>query len=207
MPFGIDFVTYSNEDIGFIAAFAAGSDVYQYPLPYPSSMNIWRETMMLFAMEFLFIAPMHLTTGLAIEGISVYLSMLGDDFGVNWGGVGADAEDETLKAQFAGPMWFGRALTTIVATAAVEGSQRRQDTTQNIMYYPPEPLDLVTPLYVNYTNQSATVTLATNASVLDDDSNPTDLTAVRVWFLKRDYTPMEQAFLSRLPTRFQQLDS
>lgn len=207
LPFGIDFVTYSNEDLGFIAAFAAGSDVYQFPLPYPSSMNLWEESMILFCMESFFHTVARSIGTLTPAGITQHLSMLGDDFGVNWDGLLNDAEDETFKAQFAGPDYFGEDWVNLLASANTQSMNLRMGANVTCKYFPPEPLDLVTPLYVNWTNASATFTLATANSVLDDDANATEETAVRVWFLIREYTQAEKAWLNRLPTRFQQLDS
>lgn len=207
LPFGIDFVTYSNEDLGRTAAYSAGNDVQQVPMPYPSSMNLWEETFILFAIEFIHHNNDQAKTSLIFAGETVHLSMLGDDFGDNWASVLVDAEDETWKAQFAGPFYVGELWRSLTATASVEGIQRRQDVNQSVLYYPPEPLDLVTPLYINYTNASTNHTLATNVVSQDDDANFTEQVTVRAWFLKRDYTPQEKAFLNRLPTRFQQLDS
>jgi len=207
LPFGIDFVTYSNEDLGFITPYSGGVDVFQFPLPYPSSMNLWEESLILFCMESIFHAQSRSQAALTVTGMIQHLSMLGDDFGPNWEGALADAEDETFKAQFAGPDYFGQVSQNLLATANISVTELKQDINQNIKYYPPEPLDLVTPLYINWTNASGNFTLATGASTHDDDAAPNDSVAIRVWFLKRDYTPMEKAFLQRLPTRFQQLDS
>jgi len=208
LPFGIDFVTYSNEDIGFDGTpFAAGTDVFQFALPYPSSMNLWRESLILFAMETIYHSQSRPQATLTTTGMIQHLSMLGDDFGANWEGVLLDAEDETFKAQFAGPDYVGVKEYSLLATANIVAVPQTADRIQNIKYYPPEPLDLVTPLYVNWTNAGANLTLATGAASHDDDADPTEQMAVRVWFLKRDYTAAEKAFLNRLPTRFQQLDS
>lgn len=207
LPFGIDFVTYSNEDVGYTAAYAAGTDVYQFPLPYPSSMNLWEETLMLFAMEFIHQTAQFSRGSLVTRGLMVHLSMLADDFGPNWGGILADAEDEAFKSMFAGPFYFGEKGIYLTDSDNAATIYYRADKGINVLYYPPEPLDLVTPLYVNLTNSGGTVTLATLGSVLDDDMNITEEVAFRVWFIKRDYTAMEKAFLNRLPTRFQQLDS
>lgn len=207
LPFGIDFVTYSNEDLGFIAAYAAGLDVFQFPLPYPSSMNLWRESMILFAMETIAHGLARPRASLSTLGIIQHLSMLGDDFGANWEGILVDAEDETFKAQFAGPDYAGEAKMNLLATANTQSTLILADNQQNIKYFPPEPLDLVTPLYINWTNASASFTLATAASTNTDAADITERMAIRAWFIKRDYTAAEKAFLNRLPTRFQQLDS
>lgn len=207
LPFGIDFVTYSNEDLGFTAAYAAGTDVFQFPLPYPSSMNLWEESMILFCMETIAHGLSRPRASLSTLGIIQHLSMLGDDFGGNWEGILVDAEDETFKAQFAGPDYAGEVGVNLLATANTQSLAVPGDVQQNIKYYPPEPLDLVTPLYINWTNQSASFTLATVATTNTDAADITERMAIRAWFLKRDYTSMEKAFLQRLPTRFQQLDS
>lgn len=207
LPFGIDFVTYSNEDLNFITAYAAGDDVRQFPLPYPSSMNLWQESLVMFCMESIYHNVMRSSAGLVMEGIMQHLSMLADDFGVNWAGILADAEDETFKAQFAGPDYTGELELNLLAAANIVAVGLKADRNQNIKYFPPEPLDLVTPLFCNWTNSSANFTLATGQSTQDDDADFTEKMAIRLWFLIRDWTPMEKAFLNRLPTRFQQLDS
>ncbi len=208
LPFGIDFVVYSNEDLGRTAAFAAGLDTFNLALPYPSSMNLWEETMMLFCIEFCrhsntLLAPRLTEAG----GEIIHLSMLDDDFGANWGGILLDAEDETLKAKFAGPMYYGERTRVMVTTAQTDGGYAPFDHLQICKYFPPEPLDLVTPLFINWTNAMGTYVLVTNAVVLDDDADITETIFARVWFIKRDYSRLELAFLQRLPTRFQQLDS
>lgn len=208
LPLGVDFVTYSNEDIGHTVAYAAGSDNYQFALPYPSSMNLWEETMMVFAIDFIYSPQGAAHTALTSVGYKVNFSMLGDNFGANWGGGLADTEDETFKAQFDGPYYFGHKKMVLTGAArTVPSDMLTLPQTQCLRYFPPEPLDLVTPLYINLTNAGMTFTLGTGASVLDDDQDATELMAVRVWFLKRDYTQEEKRFMNRLPTRFQQLDS
>ncbi len=208
MPFGIDFVTYSNEDLGVTTAYSGGVDSFQIAMPYPSSMNLWEETMMVFAMEFIQHQSGFAKTGTAeLGGNTIHLSMLDDTFGGNWGGNMTDADDEAWKSKFAGPMYAGMVGANITATAAVEGVYRPFDTQVIAKYYPPEPLDLVTPLFITYTNTFNNITLATNATVQDDDADETENTTLRVWFLKRDYSRIELQFLQRLPTRFQQLDS
>jgi len=208
MPFGIDFVNYSNEDLGRVNSFAAGLDTFNLALPYPSSMNLWEETMMLFCIEFISQRGNLLGPALAqVGGEVVHLSMLDDDFGANWDGILVDGEDEAMKAKFAGPMYYGRRSQQLTATARTESFGGPLDNTEIAKYYPPEPLDLVTPLFINWTNAMGTYTLVTGAVVLDDDADTTEALMVRVWFIKRDYSRLELAFLQRLPTRFQQLDS
>jgi len=208
LPFGIDFVVYSNEDLGRTNAFAAGLDTFNLALPYPSSMNLWEETMMLFCLEIIsHRAPFQFTALTEVGGEIVHLSMLDDDFGANWGGVLVDAEDEAFKAKFAGPMYYGRRTQSLTSAARVETYGGPLDVYDNIKYFPPEPLDLVTPLFINWTNAMGTYTLISGQSVLDDDANITENMAIRAWFIKRDYSRLELAFLQRLPTRFQQLDS
>lgn len=208
LPFGIDFVVYSNEDLGRTNPFAAGTDTFNLALPYPSSMNLWEETMMLFCIEFIrHTGPRAVNAIVELGGEIVHLSMLDDDFGANWAGLLSDADDEAFKAKFAGPMYFGIAQANITATASVEGTERHFDIYYTAKYFPPEPLDLVTPLFINWTNAMANITLAENAITQDDDADITEEIATRVWFIKRDYSRLELAFLQRLPTRFQQLDS
>ncbi len=208
LPFGVDFVTYSNEDLGVEAAYAAGADVKRIALPYPSSMNLWRETMIVFAIEFIEHAQANPTNGVtALGGQVAHLSMLDKRFGDNWDGVLADAEDEAWKAQFAGPIWFGKHSALVTAVGNLPVIVPKLDANKTALYFPPVPLDIVTPLFIQLTNQAVNITLAEGSVTRDDDANPSERTTIRVWFIKRDFTSLELAFLQRLPTRFQQLDS
>lgn len=208
LPPDVDFVTYSNEDLGFTAAFAAGADVARFALPYPSSMNLWEETMIVHCIEFIKHdrnGPINGAT--LLGGLTAHLSMLDEQFGDNWGGDLTDTDDEAFKAQFAGPIYFGNNWVNVTAVASVEGSARPVDTNTTAQYFPPVPLNLITPLYVQLTNTMFNITLATNVVGIDDDANCSEQTALRVWFTPRPLSAMEQLWLQQLPTRFQQLDS
>lgn len=208
VPFGVDFVIFSNEDLGRVDAYAAGTDNFQLAMPYPSSLNLWEESLMVYAMEFhQHSSPFPKASLTFIGGEIVYLSMLDDTFLDNWGGQLGDNDDEAMKSKFAGPFYYGDHATNLTASAAVEGSHRTLDRREVAVYYPPEPLDLVTPLFITWSSAFSNFTLATNAVAQDDDANPTELIFIRVWFTVRPYSSTELEFLNRLPTRFQQLDS
>jgi len=206
MPLAVDFVVYSNEDIGFIANLVAGTnDVYAFALPYPATLDLFDETIVVHAIEFMSHIPANTREGVTVQGLVAHLSMLDREFGPSWFGLVSDAEDEAIKAQFAGPMYFGANQINITAVASVEGTQRNQDSTITAVYYPPVPLDLITPLFIQFTDQSVTITLATNVDV---EADFTDFEAVvlRVWFTRRNLTSAEKA-TRNMAIRFQRLDS
>jgi hypothetical protein len=131
--------------------------------------------------------------------------MLDKEFAATFQGDAVDAQDENLKAQFARNIFFGHKKMMITAVAAVEGGERDVDGVTDAIYFPPIPLDLVTPLYIQLVNQSFTVTLATNVMAASDFSLPETVQIV-VWFTKRKLTPGEKS-ARNMQIRFQRLDS
>lgn len=206
MPADIDFVNYSNEDIGFTLSLTAGTnDVFAFALPYPATLNLFDQTIVVWALEFIFHVPHNLFNSTTLTAMTVHLAMLDREFGVSWFGDLVDAEDEAWKAQFAGPMYVGRNKFNVTATAAAEGSERSGDGVQDVLYIPPIPLDLITPLFIQLTNASKSVTLATNV-VAEANMTQTEQFTIRVWFTKRNLTTAEQA-TRNMAIRFQRLDS
>lgn len=188
MPLGIDFYTLSNEDQGFTANLVAGTnDVHAFALPFPATLNLFTQTIIDWATDFIFHATLALSAGTAIQALMYHQAMLDQEFSVSWFGNLTDLDDEALKAQYCGPCFFGQHRTSIVATAAVEGSQRENDVVKNSRYTPPVPLRLVSPKYIQYTNQSQTITLATNV-VAEANFVNFEKVVVRQWFTRSNLT-------------------
>jgi len=206
IPRDVDFVLYSNEDIGFIATLTAGTnDVFAFALPYPATLDLFDETIMVHALEMgmqQFHGMIGSTGGAALVA---HLAMLDREFGASWFGNLSDADDEALKAQFAGPIVFGTRGINITAVASVEGTYRPTDQTTDAIYFPPVPLDLVTPLFIQFTGQNRVVTLATNATA-EADYTDFESVYVRVWFTRRGLTSEERQGRN-MSIRFQRLDS
>lgn len=206
MPEDIDFMVLSNEDINFIANLVAGTnDVHSFALPYPASVDLFDETITVYAIEFIKHDDNRTVGTTTAQCLQAYLSMLDQAFAVDWEGNADDDEDENLKAHFAGPIFFGHKQLNVTAVASVEGTERRNDRNVLAMYIPPIPLDLITPLYIQFVNMSGTVTLATNAVAA---ANYTAFEAVqlRVWFTTRKLTAAEKSARS-MQLRFQRIDS
>jgi hypothetical protein len=194
LPRGVRFVVYSNEDYGWTATLAAGvNDVINFALPYPASMDFFNESFILHAIEFLQCTDQLPTGSRAI--LQAYLSMLKVEFAATFRGAATDTEDEALKSKFAGPILFGQLSGNVQAAAAAEGGWRRYDNTYNAVYFPPTPegLDLVTPLYLDFVNQSGSAAVATNIWT-DGDNAGFELVMLRCWFTKRRLTQSERDF-------------
>jgi hypothetical protein len=202
---GLDFYVLSNEDIGFIANLVAGTnDVFSFALPYPSSIDLFDETIKVWAIEFIHNDP-HQANVATFHGLLAYMSMLDKEFAATFLGNGSDSEDENLKAHFAGNIYFGNNKMSVTATAAVEGMERHMDMMQQAIYFPPVPLDLVTPLYIQLVNMNVTVALATNVPTA---ANFTEFEKVmlRVWFTRRKLTSSEKSARA-MQINWQRLDS
>jgi len=206
MPLAADFVFYSNEDYGFNANLvAATNDVEAFALPYPATLDLFDETIVVHAMEFIQQTGAGPQAGTTTESLIVHLSMLDREFGASWFGTLSDADDEAMKAQFAGPMFFGQALLNVTGAASIEGTERHLDSFITAVYFPPVPLDLVTPLFIQFTNQARNITLLTNA-VAEGNYDNFENTGIRVWFTRRNLTSAEKA-TRNMAIRFQRLDS
>jgi len=206
LPFSVDFVVYSNEDIGMTAALAVGvNDVFAFAMPYPASMDLMTQSMVVWAMEFVVQKNSYDGGTGNVEALNAFLSMLDREFAATFIGVGVDAEDENIKAQFARNIYFGGNTAQEVATASVEGGTRVNDAQIDALYFPPVPLDLITPLYIQLVNQSSNETLATNVVAA---ANFTTFERVNIipWFTIRNLSPAELAFRN-VQLRFQRLDS
>lgn len=205
MPNAIDFVNYSNEDIGFNANLVAGvNDVEQFAVPYPATLDLFAQTISVHAIEFILHNDRKIRGGVTFFSYLVHLSMLDREFSVSWFGNLDDGNDEAWKAQFAGPMHVGTMGGAITASASVEGSHR-EISHQDVLYYPPVPLDLITPLFVQYTNQTATINTTTNA-VVEADFSAFERSTLRMWFVTRFLSAEERA-TRNTSIRFQRLDS
>lgn len=206
LPPDVDFYVLSNEDVGFETALTTGSnDVYQFAMPYPSSMEIDDETIIVHAIEFMLHAEHKAKGGGGVQNLLVYLSMLDIDFTATFRGGLGDTDDEAMKSKFAGPMFIGESHLNVTAVASVEGTQRFFDNVISALYYPPVPLDLLTPLYVDLVNSAVSVTLATNAAAAANFTD-VDKFTMKVWFTIRKLTKAEKDARS-VQLRFQRLDS
>lgn len=206
MPLDVDFVNYTNEDIGFNASLVAGTnDVISIALPYPATLDLFDETIVVHCIEHIIQQASILVAGTSASGLMAHYSYLDRQFGASWFGVLSDADDEAMKAQFAGPMYFGVKGFNVTATSSVEGNYRQMDSNVIAKYFPPVPLDLITPLFIQFTGQSNSVTLATNA-VAEASFTLFERVVTRVWFNRRNLTPSERQSRN-MSIRFQRLDS
>lgn len=202
----IDFYVLSNEDIGFLGSLVTGTnEIHNFALPYPATVDLSEETIVVYALEFLMDNETGDIQDLTKNALMAYLSFLDKDFVATFRGIGADAEDEALKSKFASHIVFGQIKTVLPATVSVEGASRSMDGTQQAIYYPPMPLDLLTPLFVDLLNISMANTLATNA-VASATFTFFERVRIIVWFTKRRLSSFEKsAKLSGV--RFARLDA
>jgi len=205
MPLDIDFVNYSNEDIGFTASLTTAASVHAFAIPFPASLDLFDETYIIHSLEALQVQGNGIRVGTTGHGLSLFLSMLDEEFSATFIGTLADTDDAEFKAQFAGPMYFGTSLLSIAGATSVEGNQRAMDTNVIAHYFPPIPIDCLTPCFAQFVKNSQAVTLATNA-VAVADYTIFEQVALRVWFTIRNLTAAEKSSRN-MSVRFQRLDS
>lgn len=196
-PKNIDFYVLSNEDIDFNANLVTGTnEVHEFALPYPSSIDLFNESLIVHAIDFI-LQDVPITSG-ASQQLFANLSMLDKSPEDDWDGSADDNNDEYLKAVFSRNITFGYVPTDVyeVSGDALVGIS------ENVQarYIPPQPLDLVTPLFVELVNQSITEAFAR--------ANFTDYEKVQmtVWFTTRRLSRAEKS-AREMQIRWQRLDS
>ncbi len=195
LPFGVLFATFSNEDMGLPATITTTATVMP-ALPYPATLERNEEVPVLFALDVIYVAPLGADNVVEFQGINVYFSML-RKFDAAWNGIGDDASDEDFKSYLDGPYYVGDNRLSITATASVEGVWRHADVVDCLRWFPPNPLDLLTPLFIHMITATRAITLATNAAATAIFDN-TEQLMFRMWYLVRQMTPREQMILSGL---------
>ena len=207
-PLDVDFYVLSNEDIGFEAILTHGAnDVYNFALPYPATVNLSEETIVIYALEFLWNDIVGDSISATQYALMVSLSFLDKDYAATFEGAAVDAEDEALKSKFASRMIIGEILNNYTATVNISAIEHTSDQTAQVIYFPPTPLDLATPLFVDFVNNTQTSTLGTgNRTKADFVAAKCEKVGIRVWFKKRRLTSTEKA-VRNSGMRFMRLDA
>jgi len=209
LPLDVDFYDLSNEDIGFTAVLAvAGVNTFSWALPYPAGINLFEETIRVYAIDYYSTQPASAEPN-AGSGMQIWHSMLDKSFATSWDGLRDDAEDENVKAHFSGPDYTGTMFPGGIPTAALDGTNGRPaENFQNLHWFPPtEFLDLVTPLFVQFVNQTFSYNTVTGAgTAIDMPVAFNEAFGVRVWFKPRRLTSAEISSRSN-QLRWQRLDS
>jgi len=195
LPFGVLFATFSNEDLGLPATIPATTAV-MVALPYPATLDRNDEVPVLFALDIGKHQFLGIEDTTEFQAISIFFSML-RKFDPAWDNIGDDASDEDMKSYLDGPFYVGEWMHNITATASVEGTERHGDVIQNLRWFPPNPLDLLTPLFILMTTLTKSITLATNAAAIQTFDDTEQIWA-RMWYLVRQMTQREQLILSGL---------
>lgn len=192
LPNDVDFVVYSNEDYGFVAALVDGTNnIFAFSMPYPSGMNLFTQTIEAYQIDYIYGAQIA-ADALIGRGLQVWMSMLDKEFAVDWSGIPTDAEDENIKAHFEGPMYYGNRVVTVPGTTEVTGYEVTVDSNISLRWYPPTPrLRLTTPLFIQMKGVSATVTLATRAIAITGDFALQETIPLRMFYKVVDLEPAE----------------
>jgi len=191
-PGNADFITFTNEQFGLNANLTAAANVLAFALPYPSSMDLASQSLILWSLEFLFITRAADDAQNTHPMLQAYVGVADRRFGATFGGDLTDVDDEAMKAQMEGPMNFGMQGNHSITTAAIDGV-RMNDRSTAAIFNPKFPLDLFFPLRVQLVNNANTWTLLTS------DGTPADFTSIdqvmlRMWYTTRQLSPQEMGF-------------
>lgn len=205
---GVQFVWYSNEDLGFTITLDATTATYSASYPFPSSVDLFDETITVEAIDYMFLddaVNMSAAATEAMESLGVFLSMLNVNFAAAFRGIAADTEDEALKSKFDGPWRFGK-MRSHLEVASQVGLALNYDNLDHVRYYSPArgDLRLVTPLFYDLFNQ--TLDTATTGITTVGDFVSSEKVANRLWFQKSKLTKSEKS-LRNSSIRFTMLHS
>jgi len=191
-----DWALFTNEQLGFLAALTAAAANRIIALPFPSGFNIELQTITTSKLSFDQHSPQPITK--KNQMLAVYLSMLNKKFKADFVRL-EDSEDEAMRAQFEGPMYFGhsRLANSFGATGEVAnlGSHGHAQIRAN---WNPEVRSVrqLTPFYVQFQNASTVGIAAPQASptVADYDLTEVEATTIREWFNVVPLTAAERGF-------------
>lgn len=191
-----DWAVFTNKQIGLLDPLTVAIANRLVALTFPSGFNIETQTITTHKIEFDQHDPQPISNN--SQMLAIYLSMLSekltDDF------VRLAAEDqEAMRAQFAGPMYFGDSgVVGSDSTAAGSVLSKRNGHPQIKANWNPEVRRVrqLTPFYVMFQNASmqAVSTIGGNMGVVDYAQNSIDATTIREWFNVVKLTRAERGF-------------
>lgn len=191
-----DWALFTNEQLGLLAALTAAAANRIIALPFPSGFNIEMQTITTHKLQFDQHSPQPITK--KNQMLAVYLSMLNKKFKDDFVRL-EDSEDEAMRAQFEGPMYFGHSIAThSVGAADVIGADTGSGHSQIRANWNPEVRTVrqLTPFYLQFQNASTSgiTTLGGVPTVVDYDLTEIEATTVREWFNVVQLTPAERGF-------------
>jgi len=208
-PGDLDFVIVTNEDLGFTATLvAATNDNLGTTLPYPQEWDPDTEVCVLYKLQG-WIQDSEYWKDDATQALLVFLSYLDRIPTATYRGVGTDANDEWMKAQFAGPMNVGVKRMGPSATAMTEAGTLLGQNQVGFEYVPEIPLSMFFPIYLDIVSNSAT-----HALVTSDDTAASfsffEAFTMRYYYRIRRMNRAERTMMEALsgaPVRWAQLGS
>ncbi len=189
----VDWALFTNDQYGFTTTLDSTKQTFTFASPFPSGFNLEDQTIKMKRMDYNM--ARHGDPQDFAYALSVYLSMLEEDFPGAFGVLATNADKQTMRSQFDGPIKFGQTTEyTTDATLNHEGTtisqQINSDTLQ--IYYPPiAEVDLLTPLYQQFVNETLNTTDTAFTVRADFDQN--DTVTYRQWFEVRNLTSAEKS--------------
>lgn len=193
LPDDTDWSLHTNEQFGFVANLVHDTnDVYAFATPYPSGFNLSEQTIKVRAIDY-HVQQMNEDLG-AMQALTVFLSMLDEELSATFQSL-ADGDDEEMRAQFDGPIPFGRHTGWRIANAGTSIEPNQLNHNDGPTLYQPriDELDLLTPLYQQFT--TATWAPVEPAETLPQLGSFTKFeeTWYRLWWGLRDLTSAEKS--------------
>lgn len=191
-----DFAVYTNEQFGFTASLVDNTNnLFAFALPYPSGINLDRQTIKIRAIDFSNHILNH--TQQLTQALGAYLSMLDEEFSATGGDVLADVDDEEMRAQFDGPVTFGAlgALLTEDTAAGTTGNATNQDNVHHVRYFPwQREIDTLTPVYVQLVKSIYSPgSVSETAPVVTGNFTSQEQVTIKPIFVTRNLTSRERS--------------
>lgn len=189
-----DWGLFTNEQFGFTAALDAAQTLFAFAMPYPSGFNL--ETQTITTSKFEYDLHAALRSNRNSQELQAYMSMLDKEFTATYISLG-DADDENMRAHFAGPIAFGdMELITAIADANGNLIDFAKPGLVGADWYPEiRRVDQLTPLYIQLVNASRAAPTVVGGSVGQQDfvTGSVEQTTLREWFNVRSLTSAEKS--------------
>ncbi len=184
-----DWALFTNEQFGFTANLTSDPAVFAFAMPYPSGFNLETQTITTSKFEF----DIHLSKPASDQQqlLGCYMSMLDKEFASTFNAL-ADADDENMRAQFAGPIIFGD--SALVSSIVTENIVDSIGELKGADWYPEiKKVDQLTPMYLQFINKSMGPVTAAGGSRTGVDFTSPESTTIREWFNVRALTGSEKS--------------
>lgn len=195
MPDNVDFYYLNSTQIPLLSGDLniTNKRAITVSLTYPSGIDLSRETIKVWAIDFLKIDSQQ--PEINLFAVDVMISMLSQGVAEDYSGVATATSNAALRTYFDGQFRFGETGAQLAVQGTDDVDQYydvNTDGPRHVRWYPPtESVDLLTPLFITFINAAYNLVEEGNPALVVFGDGQLATLALRVWFTTRQLTQSE----------------